>query len=138
MDDGGYDGAEKSERAQAHAYPVHNKRPNEVGHDDPMTAPGYMDGLDELQKIVTDQGDGCRFPCNVRPRTHGDAHVRLDQCRNVIDAVPEHRHLPAAAHHCSDSRQFLFRQEFGSNFVDPEGFSYDLGVDEVGAELLPE
>ena len=61
------------------------------------------------------------------PAAHGDADVRLRQCRGVVQAVTHHRHDAALLLKPADLLELPVRQHLGHHSIDPDFACHRLG-----------
>ena len=73
-------------------------------------------------RVPADEGDVRRLDRDVRAGPDGDAEVRAGECRRVVDAVADHRDLPALGLEALDDRVLVARKHLRDHVLhgDPD------------------
>ena len=100
---------ERIEEAESrHSDPdaVHDQCAQKVLQDDPATATRHCECLHKFREITADQDYIRTLAGDIRSRSHGNAHICLNQGGSVVDAVPDHGDLKVLAPQLADPPGF--------------------------------
>lgn len=127
------DAVEGEEHPGGDRYPdgVVDKGPEEVLPDQLHGAAGQVYGLGQQHQVGGHQGNHRHVHRNVRPASHGDAHVGRGQGLGVVDPVAHHGYVAAFLLEVFDEFRFVVGHHRGLEMFDP-----GLGSD-VGRSLFP-